>query len=167
MHVCVHQSYKVYKISILFPWCLNSVLAHLDTANIFPLIFPLRLTIAKYAMTFTGMYLLQNQRLQQRINPCKTAPNHYSGIRVPSGVPKRWLVVLPTISLAFLSALYAKQSLRSACLFWKGPAMTKRAPGTFCFIAASGVPKQPSPIRVAGLLLFPVEGPQTPTAPAM
>ena len=65
---------------------------------------------------------------------------------------KRWLVFLPTISFAFLSALCSKQPSRFACLFEKGPAMVKCATGTFHFIAASGVPKQPSPIRVSAVL---------------
>ena len=54
---------------------------------------------------------------------------------------KRWLCFLPAISFVFLRALIANQASLLARLLGKGPAMTKRAPGTFCLIAASGVPR--------------------------
>jgi len=72
------------------------------------------------------------------------------------------LVFLPTISFAFISALYAKQTSHSVRLFGKGPAMEQYAPGILFCIAASGVPKDLSPIRVTGLLFFPARRNPTP-----
>lgn len=60
----------------------------------------------------------------------------------PFGRAKRdgWCSCRPSL-LLFLSALFAKQTLRPACLFGKGPAMEQYAPGILFCIAASGVPR--------------------------
>ena len=90
---------------------------------------------------------------RREVRSSYSARTAYAKRMRPFGRAKRdGSVFLPAISFVFLSALFAKQPSRSACPFGKGPAMVKCATGTFHFIAASGVPKDLSPIRVAGLL---------------